>query len=227
MPGHPIIRACIFDAYGTLFDVAAAARALAEEIGPGWTSLSDIWRQKQLSYSWLRSLMREYVDFWQVTTEALDYALTAHHLTDPGLRRRLLDLYAQLTAYPEVPPLLKRLRAAGQITGIFSNGSPAMLASACSAAGVTDLLDHIISVDDIRVFKPDPRTYQLVTARLGLPAPAIAFFSANGWDAQGGRHAGFHTLWINRLGLPRETMPFAPDIEANNLAQAVERLGLC
>lgn len=225
-PAGLSVTACVFDAYGTLFDVAAAAREAAEEIGPRWPAFAETWRQKQLTYSWLRSLMGQYADFWQVTGEALDYALAAHKLVDPRLKDRLMRQYENLAAYPEVPDVLARLRTAGFRTGILSNGSPAMLRSACTAAGIAHLLDHVISVDAVRLFKPDMRVYALAKDAFGVAAHEIAFFSANGWDAQGGKCAGFNTIWINRAGAQAETLPFQPDAEAADLAAAVRLLGV-
>ncbi len=223
---NSMIKACIFDAYGTLFDVAAAARALGEEIGPAWPQLAETWRAKQLNYTWLRSLMGDHADFWQVTGEALDYSLAAIGISNPDLRRRLMDLYLNLAAYPEVPALLRRLKAAGLTTGILSNGSPAMLEGACKSAGISDLLDVVISVEDVGIYKPDPRIYQLVTDQLKLRPEEVAFHSSNGWDAHGAKRAGFFVLWINRLGQPPEGLPHKPDAELHSLSEVPVILGL-
>lgn len=220
------IKACIFDAYGTLFDVNAAARALGAELGETWLPLAELWRAKQLNYSWLRSLMGAHADFWQVTADALDFAMENHKINNPGLRQRLLDLYFNAACFPEVPAMLQRLKAAGLITGILSNGAPAMLEAACHTSGVADLLDHVISVEEVGIFKPDSRIYTLVTDRLALPADAVAFHSSNGWDAHAGKRAGFFSIWINRSGQPRERLPNAPDIIVDNLAEVPDILGV-
>lgn len=222
------IRACLFDAYGTLFDVTAAARAMTTSIGPDWQRVADTWRAKQLNYSWLRSLMGgAHVDFWQVTGEALDYAMEEAGLGGkPELRRQLLDLYYNLACYPEVPDLLRRLKDAGLITGILSNGSPAMLNAACSSAGIASLLDHVISVEAVGVYKPDPRIYALAANRLNLPAPAIAFHSSNGWDIHAGKRAGYFAIWINRSGQPAERLPNPPDVTLKSLEDVPAILGL-
>lgn len=217
--GKTRIKACIFDAYGTLFDVNAAARLLEDELGQDWQPLAEIWRAKQLNYSWLRSLMGAYVDFWQVTADALDFALDSRNLNTPSLRQRLLDLYFGLACFPEVPPMLKDLKDAGFTTGILSNGAPAMLEAACRSAGIAHLVDHLISVEEIGIYKPDPRVYTLVTEQLGLPAEAIAFHSSNGWDAHAGKRAGFFAVWINRTGQPRERLPNPPDVVLRDLAE--------
>lgn len=221
-----VIKACLFDAYGTLFDVSAAARALADEIGPRWQPLAETWRAKQLNYSWLRSLMGAHADFWQVTGEALDYALDEQGLGDKGLRQRLLDLYYNLACYPEAPAMLRRLKDAGLITGILSNGAPAMLEAACTSSGIAPLIDHLISVEEVGIYKPDPRIYRLAMERLVLPASAIAFHSSNGWDIHAGKRAGFLAIWINRSGQPAERLPHPPDVTLRNLSDVPAVLGL-
>ncbi|MEK9967895.1 MAG: haloacid dehalogenase type II [Ferrovibrio sp.] len=219
------IKACLFDAYGTLFDVSAAARALASELGPHWQPLADTWRAKQLNYSWLRSLMGAHVDFWQVTADALDFAMDERGIREAGLRQRLLDLYFNLACYPEVPDMLRRLKDAGLITGILSNGSPPMLEAACRSAGLDSLIDHLISVEDVGIYKPDPRIYRLAMERLMLPAAAIAFHSSNGWDIHAGKRAGFFAIWINRSGQPAERLPNPPDVVLRSLDEVPAILG--
>lgn len=219
------IKACLFDAYGTLFDVNAAARSLADEIGPDWQPLAETWRAKQLNYSWLRSLMGAHADFWQVTADALDFALEDRGLQNSGLRQRLLDLYFNLACYPEVPAMLRQLKEAGFVTGILSNGAPAMLEAACRSAGIHTLIDHQISVEDVGIYKPDPRIYRLAMETLVLPAHAIAFHSSNGWDIHAGKRAGFYAIWINRSGQPAERLPNPPDAVLRNLADVPSILG--
>ena len=162
------IRACVFDAYGTLFDVHSAVGRLRAEIGDQAEALSQLWRTKQLEYTWLRALMGRHADFWQVTGEALDYAL-ARTGVDPAVRAPLLEAYLRLDAYPEVPDVLRRLRAGGLKTAILSNGEPKMLEAGAQSAGIDGLLDAILSVETVGVFKPEPRVYQLAVDRLGVP----------------------------------------------------------
>jgi 2-haloacid dehalogenase len=202
-----MVRACVFDAYGTLLDVGSAVARQAEAVGSQAAELAALWRRKQLEYSWLRSLMRRRADFWQLTQDALDHSLEALRL-DPGrLRAPLLDAHRSLDAYPEVVPMLRRLVELGVQAAVLSNGSPAMLAQSFAAAGLDDLVDPLISVEDAGIFKPAPEAYMLATRALGLPAESIAFFSSNAWDAHGAASFGFHTFWVNRLGAAPERLP--------------------
>ncbi len=213
------IKAAVFDAYGTLFDVHAAFRALAEEIGLAgrWEAVSEDWRRKQLEYTWLRALMTRHADFRQVTGEALDWTLARHGI-DPALHPRLMALYDTCRAYTAVPGLLASLRKTGIATAILSNGSPGRLASAIAAAGIGDVLDHVLSVEDVGVFKPDARVYQMVPDRMGADPAEVLFVSANGWDAAGAAGFGFRTVWINRAGLPLDRLPATPHHTVTDLA---------
>lgn len=213
------IKACVFDAYGTLFDVHAAAAALKQEIGPKADQLSATWRTKQLEYTWLRSLMPAYKPFWQVTQDGLDYALEEAGLADrTDLRQKLLDLYFNLSAYPEVPDMLAKLQAKGISTAILSNGSLDMLNGAVGSAGIADRLDAVLSVEAVGIFKPDPRIYQLVTDHFNLPErTSVAFMSSNGWDAAAAAHYGFQTVWVNRFGKPWERLEGTPKAVLSSL----------
>lgn len=210
------IRTCIFDAYGTLFDVAAAARQAAAEPGfdrlkACWPQIATDWRLKQLQYTWLRAITGAHCDFWQVTQDGLDWALEAAGLEgDAAIRQRLLDLYWELGCYPEVPPMLRALKEAGYNTAILSNGSMPMLRAAVSSAGVSDLLDDILTVDSVGVFKPDRQVYDLVPARFSGPADSVLFVSSNGWDAAGASGYGFTTAWVNRANEPVDRLPWRP-----------------
>ncbi len=198
------IKACVFDAYGTLFDVHSAAQRCRVELGDKADRLSAIWRAKQLEYTWLRSLMKDYKPFWEVTEDGLDYAMAAVGLDSPELREKLLALYWRLEAYPEVPSVLARLRAAGFKTAILSNGSPDMLNGAVTSAGLAAWFDDVQSVAHVGIFKPDAAVYEMSAARLGLEPSEICFMSANGWDAHGAAHFGFQVVWVNRFGQPKE-----------------------
>lgn len=220
------IEACVFDAYGTLFDVAAAAAHCRDSLGEQWQPLAELWRQKQLQYTWLRTLSGHYVDFWQITTDGLDFALTSLRIEDRDLRRRLLDLYFALDCYPEVPEVLARLKAAGLKTAVLSNGSPDMLTSAVKNSGLEASLDAVLSVDEIGVYKPRPEVYGLVKRHLGVDGRAVAFQSSNSWDAHGASAYGFSVAWINRFGQARERLPGAPDVELTSLAGLPAVLGI-
>jgi 2-haloacid dehalogenase len=198
------IAACVFDAYGTLFDVHSAVMRHAAAVGPAAAALSNAWRLKQLEYSWMRSLMRRHADFWTVTGEALDVAMATVGLSDAALRERLLEAYLSLDAYPEVPGVLDRLNAAGLRCAVLSNGSPEMLRAAIGSAGLAGRLEAVLSVEEVGIYKPDPRVYQLAVDRLGVPAAQISFQSSNVWDAAGAAAFGFQVVWINRGAQPRE-----------------------
>jgi 2-haloacid dehalogenase len=200
----------VFDAYGTLFDVHAAVRRNSGAVGPDAQLLSELWRAKQLEYSWMLTLMKRYRDFWSLTEEALDYAFQRVPSADRSTRAALLDAYWTCDAYPEVPEVMKQLRARGARLAILSNGSPKMLAAACRSAGIQDVFDDVISVDEVKVYKPDPRVYDMVATRYRVFPEAVSFQSSNRWDAAGAAAFGFRTVWINRTGLPDEYAEFKP-----------------
>src|SRR5271157_56664 len=176
-------KACVFDAYGTLFDYASAALRCGEILGAKRESLIALWREKQLQYTWLRSLQGQHADFWQVTGDALDFALETLGLDAPGLRGRLMDAYLTLDAFPEVPVVLEKLKRIGIRTAILSNGSPEMLRAAVSNARIEPFLDALLSVEEVGIYKPHPKVYQLAVDRLGVERHAISFQSSNAWDA--------------------------------------------
>jgi len=219
------VRACVFDAYGTIFDFATAAARCAGVPEQQRASLASIWRDKQLQYTWLRTMQGRYVDFWQVTGDALDFALDTLGFDRPGLRDRLMALYLTLDAYPEVASTLERLKRAGMRTAILSNGTPDMLAAAVKGASLEGLLDAVLSVKEVHTFKPDPRVYQLAVDRLGLPASAIAFQSANAWDAHAASAFGMRVVWCNRLSQRRERLPGDPDRAISSLAELPALVG--
>ena len=209
------ITTCIFDAYGTLFDVNSAARRAAAEPGQDrladlWPQIARDWRGKQLEYSWLRAVAGRHCDFWQVTEDGLDWALEAAGIDDAPLRDRLLALYRELDAYPEVPAMLAALKDRGLATAILSNGSPDMLSAAIASAGLGDLLDDALSVEDVGVFKPHDRVYDMVGRRFGCARDQVLFVSSNGWDAAGAAGYGFRTAWVNRTGAPVDRLYAQP-----------------
>jgi 2-haloacid dehalogenase len=223
--GFAGIKACVFDAYGTLFDFASAAAGCRDALGDNAERLTVLWRDKQLQYAWLRSLQGRHADFWQVTGEALDFALETLGLHAPGLRDRLMSLYLTLAAFPEVPDMLRRLKTAGLITAILSNGSPAMLKAAIGNAGIGELLDAVLSVEEVGIYKPHPAVYQLAVDRFGVAAGAILFLSSNGWDAYAASAFGMRAVWCNRYGQRRENLPGQPEREIRTLAELPALLG--
>ena len=210
----PGIRACVFDAYGTLFDYASAAAGCRDLLGEGLAPLIALWREKQLQYTWLRALQGRHADFWQVTGDTLDFALQTLGLNDPQVRARLMELYRTLDAFPEVPVVLNRLQAAGLKTVIPSNGSPDTLDAAVKKAG--GFLDAVLSVEVVGVYKPHPKVYQLAVDRLGIPVSAISFPSSNAWDAYAASAFGMRVA-CNRYGQRPDRLPGRPDREIASL----------
>ena len=219
------VQGCVFDAYGTLFDFAAAARNCRDVLGDDIDQLTALWRDKQLQYTWLRAAQGRHADFWQVTGDALDFALETLGVTKPGLRDRLMSLYLTLDPFPEVSGVLARLKAAGLQTAILSNGSPAMLDAAVKAARFETLLDAVLSVEDVGVYKPHARVYQLAVDQLGIPASAITFQSSNAWDAYAASAFGMQVVWCNRYGQRRERLPGSPNREIKSLAELPALVG--
>lgn len=219
MPAVPSHPAYVFDAYGTLFDVHAAVRRYASEVGPHGQRLSEIWRHKQLEYSWVRALMGEYADFWKLTEQALDTALALVPEVDEKHRDSLLEAYWKLDCYEEVPTVLKSLKDRGAKLAILSNGSPAMLESAVSNAALDTVLDDIFSVDELRTFKTSPEVYEMVTTSYRLYPESVSFQSSNRWDIAGAKSFGFRCVWINRGSAPDEYRDLSPDMVLPNLLQ--------
>ena len=206
-PNASLPAACVFDAYGTIFDFGSAVRSRAGIIGESAATLIDTWRTKQLQYTWLRSLQNQYVDFEQVTAEALDYALESVNIRNAALRDDLLSLYRTLEAYPDAVRALTALHRAAIPCWILSNGTPAMLEAAVRAAGLEPLIDGLLSAESVRVYKTDPRVYQLAVDTLGVAPSHIAFVSANGWDAFAAAKFGLPAIWCNRAAQPIERLP--------------------
>ena len=222
-------KAVLFDAYGTLLDVDAAAANLAAtgrfpELAKRWPELAALWRSRQLNYTWLRSLSGRYVSFWQITCDSLDYALQVLELDDRQMREALLDLYRKLDAYKDAAPALAAAQTAGLPAAVLSNGNQDMLETAFRAAGLTDSLDSLLSVDDVGVFKPDPRVYQLGCKRYDARPQDILFVSSNGWDAAAAGLFGFKTIWVNRADMPTERLRRHPDFIASDLSYVARHL---
>jgi 2-haloacid dehalogenase len=204
------IRAYVFDAYGTLFDVHAAVARHRDAAGPEADRFSETWRIKQLEYAWMLSAAGHYLDFWTLTERALDHAFARFPKVDRALRPVLLDCYFKLDAFPDARPALAALKTRDLKTAILSNGSPRMLDAAVENATLAADLDAVLSVDSIRIYKPRAEVYALVTDRFGLAAAEVAFVSSNRWDVMGATAFGFKCLWINRANMPDEYPEFAP-----------------
>lgn len=220
------IEACVFDAYGTLFDVHSAVGRHRAGLGEHADAVSAMWRTKQLEYTWLRSLMKDYAPFWQVTGDALDFALDMFHIADADLRENLMQAYLTLKPYPEVVEVLTALNAAGYKCAILTNGSPEMIEAAVASAGLEGLLEENLSVQSVEIFKPDASVYKLATDAFSVKPDAISFQSSNAWDAVGAAHFGFKVAWINRFGQRPERLNAQPDAELSDLTGLPDLLGI-
>jgi 2-haloacid dehalogenase len=218
------IRACVFDAYGTLFDVHSAVGKYRQRLGAVADQVSLLWRTKQLEYTWLRSLMGKHADFWHVTQDALDFAFDRYRLDDPGLRKDLMEAYLHLDCYPEVPEALSALKKRGFKLAILSNGTPAMLDAAVKNAGIDDLIEINFSVEEAGIFKPDPRVYRIAVDGINVRPEEIVFQSSNAWDASGAAAFGFKVAWVNRFDQREERLPGRPDVEIKNLMELPDLL---
>jgi 2-haloacid dehalogenase len=217
-------RAFVFDAYGTLFDVHSIVDT-ARAITPDPQALSLLWRQKQLEYTWLRSLMERYEDFWVVTGQALRYAMRRLGITATEAQvATLMDAYLTLLPFPEVPSALRAL--AGTPLAILSNGSPRMLESAVRSSGLDGVFAHVLSVDAVAMYKPSPRVYEMASRALGVEPAEILFVSSNGWDVAGASSFGFRTCWCNRANAPAEELEVTPDYEVDRLDAIPDKLGI-
>ena len=214
------VRACVFDAYGTLFDVASASERCQGVPGDKVPNLASLWREKQLQYTWLRTIQGRHADFWQVTGDALDYSLEALQIADARLRDQLMECYLQLDAFAEVPAALQALRQSGRSIAILSNGTPQMLAAAAEHAGIDRYLDLVISVEQVGAYKPHPKVYASAAEQLNLTSDQICFVSSNAWDAYAASAYGMQVIWCNRYAQRAERLPGLPDAEVRDLGQA-------
>ena len=220
----PAPRAFVFDAYGTLFDVHSVMEA-ARAVTPDPHALSLLWRQKQLEYTWLRSLMGRYQDFWLVTGQALRFALRRLGITAGESQiEALMSAYLTLSPFPEVPAALRALR--GRPLAVLSNGSPRMLESAVRSSGLGAAFDHVLSVDAVGVYKPSPLVYDLAVRALNLPAGEVLFVSSNAWDVAGAGAYGFRTCWCNRANAPADELDVTPDYEVDRLDAILDKVGI-
>jgi|SRR5690242_10475169 len=220
------IEMCVFDAYGTLFDLHSAVARHRAAVGPKADALSEMWRSKQIQYTWLRNSMGDYAPFWQVTGEALDHCLAAQGIADPSVREKLMSAYRTLDPYPEAAATLDRLRRAGVRCAILSNGNPGMLEPMVQASGLADRLEAVLSVDAVKVFKVDPRTYSMVEARCGVKPAKVCFLSSNCWDAHGAARFGFNVVWVNRASAPDDNLPGTLAAQVKDLSFLPSLLGV-
>lgn len=218
------IKACVFDAYGTLFDVHSAVGKHRHRLGDMADQVSMLWRSKQLEYTWLRSLMGHHADFWQVTRDALDFAFDMHGIQDSDLHTDLMEAYLKLDCYPEVPEVLSILKKRGFKLAILSNGTPNMLEAAVRNSCIENLIEKNYSVEEVGIFKPDPRVYRIAVDGLGVNPDEIVFQSSNSWDASGASAFGFRVAWVNRFGQSKERLPGRPDVEIRTLTELPDLL---
>ena len=210
------IKAIIFDAYGTLFDVNSAAEKCKDKIGDKWEGFANFWRTTQLEYTWLRSLMKRHEDFWQITEDSLDKSMQAFNI-DPSMRNELLNLYKVLSPFKEVPETLKTLKEKKFKLAILSNGTPSLLNELVKSNDLNDLFDDLFSVEEVGIYKPDPKVYNLPINKYKIKKNEVAFLSANTWDVSGGGNYGFNSIWVNRNDSIFDNLDYKLQNEISNL----------
>ena len=215
------IKAIIFDAYGTLFDVNSAAEKCKYKIGKNWEGFANYWRTTQLEYTWLRSLMKRHKDFWQVTEDSLDKSMKVFDI-DKSLKKDLLNLYKILSPYPEVKAVLENLKKKDLKIAILSNGTPALLNELVASNKLNNLFDDLFSIEEVKVYKPDKRVYEIPIKKYNIKANEISFLSANTWDVSGGGNYGYNSIWVNRNNSEFDNLDFQPKTEINNLTQLLD-----
>lgn len=215
------IKVCAFDAYGTCFDINSAAQNLAKEIGKDWLGFSTTWRTVQLEYTWLRSLMKKHEDFWRVTEDSLDFAMESHKI-DKKFRSKLLELYKKLNSYPELVMCLKHLKEKNVKTCILSNGSPSLLDELTVHAKVRELFDDLISIEDVGIYKPHPKVYELVTKKYNCKPEEVCFLSSNTWDIVGGGTFGYQSIWVDRFGKTFDKLGYQPKFKIKDLSELIK-----
>ena len=214
-------KAVVFDAYGTLFDVNSAAEKCKNKIGSKWESFSNFWRTTQLEYTWLRSLMKKHENFWKITEDSLDKSMKVYNI-DKNMKNELLNLYKILTPYPEVKKVLENLKKKNFKLSILSNGTPALLNELVTSNKLNNLFDDLFSIEEVRVYKPDKRVYEIPIKKYNIKANEISFLSANTWDVSGGGNYGYNSIWVNRNNSEFDKLDFRPKIEISNLTQLLD-----
>ncbi len=216
-------KALVFDAYGTLFDVNSAAKRCKDKIGKDWENFSNFWRTTQLEYTWLRTLMKKHRDFWKITEDSLDKSMRVFDI-DKSMKNELLNLYKVLSPYPEVKKVLESLKDQNFKLAILSNGTPALLEELVSSNNLNNLFDDLFSVEEVKVFKPDSRVYEIPIKKYNIKAEQITFLSANTWDVSGGGNFGYNSVWVNRNKAKFDILDYQPKNEVNNLTQLLDIL---
>ena len=212
------IKAIIFDAYGTLFDVNSAAEKCKDKIGAKWEGFANFWRTTQLEYTWLRSLMKRHRDFWQITEDSLDKSMKAFNI-DPTMKNELLNLYKVLSPFNEVPETLKILKEKNFKLAILSNGTPSLLNELVKKNNLSDLFDDLFSIEEVEIYKPDSKVYDLPVKKYKIEKNEVAFLSANTWDVSGGGNYGFNSIWVNRNNSIFDNLDYKPQNEIKNLSE--------
>ena len=215
------IKAIIFDAYGTLFDVNSAAEMCKNKIGDKWENFSNYWRMTQLEYTFLRTLMDRYKDFWQITEDSLDKSMKVYKI-DNSLKKELLNLYKKLSVFPEVKQTLIKLKEKKLKLAILSNGTPALLNGLINSNNLNNLFDDIFSIDEVKVYKPSSKVYELPIKKYQIKKEEIAFLSANTWDVSGGGNYGYYSIWVNRNNNIFDNLDYKPKNEVNDLKQLLD-----
>ena len=214
-------KAVVFDAYGTLFDVNSAAEKCKEKIGAKWESFSNFWRTTQLEYTWLRSLMKRHKDFWEITEESLDKSMKVFDI-NPHMKKDLLELYKVLTLYPEAKEVLENLKKRNFKISILSNGTPALLNELIKSNNLNNFFDDLFSIEEVKIYKPDPKVYELPVKKYGIKPDQITFLSSNTWDVSGGGNYGYNAIWVNRNKTIFDNLDYQPNKEINNLTQLLD-----
>ena len=215
------IKAIIFDAYGTLFDVNSAAEKCKDKIGDKWESFANYWRTTQLEYTWLRSLMKRHKDFWQVTEDSLDKSMKSYEI-DSSMRNELLDLYKILSPFKEVPEVLKSLKEKDFKLAILSNGTPSLLDELVKSNNLENIFDNIFSIEEVGVYKPDSKVYDLPIKKYNIKKNEIAFLSANTWDISGGGNYGYNSIWVNRNNNTFDNLDYVPKHQIKDLSKLLD-----
>ena len=215
------VKACIFDAYGTLFDVNSAAAKCKEKLGDKWENFANAWRTTQLEYTWLRSLMKKHKNFWQITEDSLDHTIATFNI-DKNMKKELLNLYKELSPYPEVKECLEALKSKKIKIAILSNGTPDLLKGLVESNNIQSYFDNIISVEDVKIYKPDPKVYEMPIKKYNCKPENICFLSSNTWDVSGGGVFGYNAVWVNRFNKIFDKLGYNPHYIINNLNQLLE-----